>query len=540
VIVGNPPPAPAGLDAVPRSGGAVDRSPIRPATPSGSPLPLPTDLSEAASRRLGIACLVWAALWGLALLLNLVVAPLISPERTLDDAWPVPGAPVAAGVIVLSLALFAYARRAACDCELVLSLGLFYEVALAFAIGLVNQWTPNTAGLSWICVLILIHPMIVPHKRRWNLLAAVAAASMDPVGLAVTAARGVPVPTLPEVLWFVIPNYISALLVMLPSHVIARLGREVNRARDMGGYQVGELLGKGGMGEVYLARHLMLRRPAAVKLIRPEALGANRDTGTVVQRFRREAQTLANLHSPHTIVLYDFGITRGGTFYYVMELLHGLDFESLVRRFGPVGPARTVHLLRQACVSLAEAHAHGLVHRDVKPTNLFTCWMGLEPDFVKVLDFGLVKGELAGEGSVTLTAPDITTGTPAYMAPELAQGGEVDGRADVYALGCVAYWLLTGRMVFEETNPTRMILAHVRETPKAPSVHSEFKIPESLDALILDCLEKDPARRPQNANALARRLSLCGPEFAAPWSRDEAERWWREHVPDLVHEASHL
>jgi serine/threonine-protein kinase len=500
---------------------------------------LPTDLSEAASKRLGIACLVWAVLWSLALVLNTVVSPLLSPDTPLDDAWPVPGAPVAAAVILVSLGLFAYTRRQACDCELVLTMGLYYEVTLAFAIGFVNQWTPNVTGLSWICVLVLIHPMIVPHKRRWTLLAALVAASMDPVGLAVTKLRGVAVPGLAELLWFVLPNYICALLAMLPFHVISRLGWEVNRAREMGGYVVGELLGKGGMGEVYSARHLMLRRPAAIKLIHPEALGADRNSGTVVQRFRREAQTLANLHSPHTIVLFDFGVTRSGEFYYVMELLHGLDFESLVRRFGPVPPARTVHLLRQACQSLAEAHAHGLVHRDIKPTNLFTCWMGLEPDFVKVLDFGLVKGPLTDE-SVKLTAPDITTGTPAYMAPEAVRGEEVDGRADVYALGCVAYWLLTGRMVFEESNPTRMVLAHVQEEPKAPSVHSEFTIPASLDAVILDCLRKDPARRPQDAEDLARRLAACGMEFASPWTGEEAERWWREHVPELVHSASHL
>jgi serine/threonine-protein kinase len=436
-------------------------------------------------------------------------------------------------VILVSLGLYFCTRWRACDCTLVLHLGLFYEIALALAIGIVNQWTPNTTGLSWICVLVLIHPMIVPHRRRWTLLAALAAASMDPVGLAITKARGVAIPSFPELLWYLLPNYICALLAVLPSHVVSRLGHEVSRARELGSYRLGALLGRGGMGEVYSARHRLLRRPAAIKLIRPEALGANgHKSRTVIRRFRREAEAVANLHSPHTIVLYDFGVTREGDFYYVMELLDGLDLESLVERFGPVRPARTVHLLRQACHSLAEAHARELVHRDVKPSNLFTCRVGLESDFVKLLDFGLVKGHFDDKSQVKLTAPDVTTGTPAYMAPELALGEQTDGRADVYALGCVGYWLLTGRTVFEEETPTRMILAHVRKRPDPPSTRSEVEIGPDLDALILDCLKKDPADRPQTAEELAERLSSC--KVGPPWTQRAADRWWHKHMPELM------
>ncbi|MDH3369331.1 MAG: hypothetical protein OEO17_15935, partial [Gemmatimonadota bacterium] len=219
---------------------------------------LPQDLAEAASKRLGIACLVWAGLWGFSLLMNNVVSPILSPDVPLDNAWPWPGNPVAIAVIVVSLGFYAYTRWHACDCRLSLDLGLLYEILLAFAIGLVNQWTPNTEGLSWICVLVVVHPMIVPHTRGLTLAAALVAASMDPVGLAITAARGVEIPSAPVILWIYLPNYVCAFLALVPSHVITLLGRQVSEARELGSYRVGKLLGKGGMGEVYLARHRML------------------------------------------------------------------------------------------------------------------------------------------------------------------------------------------------------------------------------------------------------------------------------------------
>jgi len=503
-------------------------------TAVGTAWHLPIDLARVASKRLGIVCAIWAGLWTLGIVLNQIVAPVVAPGRTLDDAWPIPGTPVALVEIAASLALFAYIRRADCDCRLVLGIGLVYEVLLAFGIGLVNQWTPNTVGLSWICVLVLIHPMVVPHTPGWTLLASLAAASMDPVGLTFAWFRGVELPGTPELVWYVLPNYICAALAVFPSYAISRLGREVTKARELGSYRLGDLLGKGGMGEVYSARHVLLRRPAAIKLIRPEALGVReRHADIVVQRFKREAEVVANLHSPHTIILYDFGITRGKSFYYVMELLRGLDLQTLVKRFGPVGPARTVHLLRQACHSLSEAHARGLVHRDIKPSNLFVCWVGLEADFVKVLDFGLVKGHLDDDPEMaTITAPDTTTGTPAYMAPEVVRGQPVDGRADLYALGCVGYWLLTGRLVFEARTPTGMVLAHLQDTPCAPSAVAERHIDQSLDELILGCLEKEPSARPQTAAELADRLKTC--DVGTPWTDGAAETWWRQHLPDLM------
>jgi serine/threonine-protein kinase len=307
----------------------------------------------------------------------------------------------------------------------------------------------------------------------------------------------------------------------------------VTQARELGSYQLGELLGRGGMGEVYAARHRMLARPAAIKLIRPESIGAgNSDAARlVIQRFRREAQAAALLRSPHTISLYDFGVTDEGTFYYVMELLEGFDLDTLVKRFGPVPASRAVYLLRHACHSLGEAHARGLVHRDVKPSNIFTCRLGLSVDFVKVLDFGLVKHQRdsAHGQTVLLTQPNVTTGTPAFMAPEMALGEEVDARADIYALGCVGYWLLTGRLVFEADTPVKMMLQHIQSEPAPPSRVSELPIPPELDRILVQSLSKKPADRPKDTNAIA--CMLAEVPLRDPWTRERAEEWWESHAP---------
>jgi serine/threonine protein kinase len=308
----------------------------------------------------------------------------------------------------------------------------------------------------------------------------------------------------------------------------------VNEARELGSYLLGELIGRGGMGEVYHARHRMLQRPAAIKLIRPESLGAA-DMNTaqgMIQRFRREAQAAASLRSPHTIVLYDFGVTDDGTFYYVMELLDGFDLETLVKRFGPVSPARAIHLLNHACQSLAEAHARGLIHRDVKPSNIFACRLGLRVDYAKVLDFGLVKvasDAEAGAGTVLMTNPDVTTGTPAFMSPEMALGDAVDHRADIYALGCVGYWLLTGRLVFEADTPVKMMLQHIQSTPKRPSELSEVPIPAELERALLRCLAKKPEDRPQTADELYNLLNAV--PMAERWTKERACSWWSIHSP---------
>jgi serine/threonine-protein kinase len=260
-------------------------------------------------------------------------------------------------------------------------------------------------------------------------------------------------------------------------------------------------------------------------------LGDGRLAETLVRRFEREAQATAALHSPHTVELYDFGVTRDGTFYYVMEILDGIDLESLVRRFGAVPPERAAHFLLQACDSLADAHHVGLVHRDIKPANLFTCRRGLKYDFLKVLDFGLVKSSWAEQAAdARLTTEGMAAGTPAYMAPEVAMGqSALDGRADLYGLGCVAYWLVTGEHVFKGTTPMQVALQHVQATPVPPSQRATVPPPPALEEAILWCLEKDPARRPADADVLAARLSATG--LAALWTSVRARQWWEQHVP---------
>src|SRR5262245_18705923 len=232
------------------------------------------------------------------------------------------------------------------------------------------------------------------------------------------------------------------------------------------------------MGEVWLARHRMLARPAAVKLVRPELIGAAtiRTQELTQHRCEREAQATAGMRSPHTVGLYDFGVTADGTLFYVMELLDGFNAESLVRKFGPIPAERAIHILRQICHSLAEAHEAGLIHRDIKPANVFVCRYGREVDFIKVLDFGLVKTlRQGGSDNVTLTAESIVCGTPAYMAPEQAQGlDRDDARSDIYALGCVAYWLLTGQLVFEGKSSIEVLMHHARTQPTPPSQRTEL------------------------------------------------------------------
>ncbi len=274
------------------------------------------------------------------------------------------------------------------------------------------------------------------------LVAGLLAASMTPLIMLVAKARGTwDFGPASNALVMHYPDYLLVGVAVVVSHVVTRLGRQVAKARDMGSYQLGELLGRGGMGEVYRATHRMLARPAAIKLMRPEMLGMldGESAHLAAVRFRREAEAAARLRSPHTVELYDFGVTDDETHYFVMELLDGMDLESMVRRYGPLPAGRVIHVVRQVCESLEEAHTAGLVHRDIKPANIHLGRLGLRYDFAKVLNFGLVKSiGSAGTEDTAATSAGLTPGTPAYMAPEIAMGGGVDGRADLYALGCVA------------------------------------------------------------------------------------------------------
>ena len=314
------------------------------------------------------------------------------------------------------------------------------------------------------------------------------------------------------------------------SSIIGSLRSEVIEAKQMGQYRLTESIGQGGMGEVWRAEHALLARPAAIKLIRPEVLDPDDPVKaeSMIRRFEREAQNTANLRSVHTIELYDFGITESGTLYYVMELLDGIDLESLVNRHGPLSPARARYLLKQVCDSLAEAHEEGLVHRDVKPANVLACRLGGEYDFAKVLDFGLAKQRQhdASEQDAKLTREGMVIGTPAYMPPETVTQGISDARSDIYALGCVMYWMLTGQLVFEGSHAMSMVVRHVQDAPEPPSKHSEIVIPAAFDEIVLACLAKSPDERPQSAVDIKR--MLVDLDLEETWSEIDAKEWWAQ------------
>ena len=320
-------------------------------------------------------------------------------------------------------------------------------------------------------------------------------------------------------------------LAYMASHVMDRYFETAYKARIDRMYSLVERIGVGGMGEVWLAKHNMLARPAAVKLIRSSMLDEGDDKANLVlRRFELEAKSTASLRSPHTIEVYDFGVTDEGTFYYAMEHLDGIDLETLVERHGPVPARRVIYLLRQACESLAEAHRQRLTHRDIKPANIYAARLGVAHDFVKVLDFGIVKADQHEGGSTQLTLENATSGTPAYMAPEMAVDQKsVDGRADIYALGCVAYFLLAGVPVFDGDTPISVIVQHVNTVPRPPSERTEIELSADLEAVIMKCLAKAPSDRFQTAEALAE--ALCGCTDARGWTARDAHDWWQLHLP---------
>jgi serine/threonine-protein kinase len=500
------------------------------------PRKLPDDLLRAATTRLGIVSLLSAALWIIGVSFGHLAAHALFPgsprwrQLDLTDA-------IGIASVTASLALFAYTRGRDRNPTVVLDVGLLYMILTAFALAVMAHFSGIPAGymivpeISWIGAVVLIFAAILPTTPGKMLAAGLIAVSMNPIGMLIARSRGVyDFGAGSRAMLMHYPDFILAGVAVVISSVVNRLGQQVSKARELGSYQLRELLGKGGMGEVYRATHRMLARPAAIKLIRPEMLGAADDETArlAVTRFRREAEAAANLRSQHTVELYDFGVTDDGTLYLVMEFLEGLDLETLVRKTGPLPPARVIHILRQVCESLEEAHTLGLVHRDIKPANIHLGRVGLKYDFVKVLDFGLVK-EVASVplGDSMATVPgQMALGTPAYMAPEMALGETVDGRADIYALGCVAYFLLAGQPVFEADGVVQLIAKHLQSTVVPPSIRSGRSIPEGLEHVVMKCLGKKPADRPQSAAELAKMLEWIPTEG---WNQDRAREWWESN-----------
>ena len=327
---------------------------------------------------------------------------------------------------------------------------------------------------------------------------------------------------------YVVGAGIWASLIVFSSVVISRviwgLQSQVAEALRLGQYTLVEKLGEGGMGSVWRAQHALLRRPTAVKLLPPGRTGP-----AALARFEREVQLTSQLSHPNTIAIYDYGRTAEGVFYYAMEYLDGVDLESVVRHDGPLPPGRVRHLLVQAAGALAEAHATGLVHRDIKPANLLVSERARTPDFLKVVDFGLVK-ELGGRaGEERVSGVQVLTGTPLYLAPEaITRPNDVDGRADLYSLGAVAYYLLTGTPVFDGSTIIEVCGHHLHSPVEPPSQRTGQPVPASLEALVLQLLEKDPARRPQDADAVVEALETM--DDVPRWTAHDARQWWRSRA----------
>jgi serine/threonine protein kinase len=300
---------------------------------------------------------------------------------------------------------------------------------------------------------------------------------------------------------------------------IARL-----RGRKLGSYTLVERIGRGGMGEVWRARHQILSRPAAIKLVKTIDEGGA--SASALARFEREAELTTRLSHPNTITIFDYGRTAQGQFYYVMELLDGASLQTIVDVVGPQPPSRVGHILIQILGALREAHGTGLIHRDIKPANMFLCTQGGIHDVAKLLDFGLVK-DVETDVDLKLTSSGTITGTPHYLAPEAVKTPELaDARSDIYSLGAVAYFLLTGEHVFEASSLVELCLHHLQTPPTPPSERLGEELPPALERLVLDCLEKNPDDRPQSADEIISRLTECQLE---PWSFQDIGEWWDEY-----------
>ena len=513
------------------------RQSARAASAPSSGTGLPSDLVRQSGDRLRVLALLYASVFLLAEFFPAILSEADRAALFGSLTMWVPAVVAISAALIVAAVVHAGSLRPAS----VVALGLVFEVAGSYGIAAAeflhvmgDEARFRWQGLSWVAVWTLLFTVVVPTSPRRTLIAALLSVSAVPVVNGLSMAIGlttlVPDP-LQFFVWLVFPYLLVVVMAYVGAHVVFGLGREVQRARELGSYRLIRRLGEGGMGEVWFAKHRLLARPAAIKLIRPSLVSAAGRGGStdVLRRFEREAQAIAGLRSAHTVTLFDFGVADDGAFYYAMELLDGIDAERLVHRFGPLPYARVVHILRQMCHSLSEADARGLVHRDIKPANVFLCRHGEDFDFVKVLDFGLVKALDAHEDtSPALTREHAIHGTPAFMAPEQALGQPVlDGRVDIYATGCVAFWLLTGRRVFEVDTAMAHLMHHTQSAPSAPSTRTDLPIPAGLDVLVLACLEKDPERRPQTARELARRLDDL--EGAHAWTPDSARDWWAAH-----------
>jgi serine/threonine protein kinase len=380
-------------------------------------------------------------------------------------------------------------------------------------------------SITWCCVLAFGYTMMATgaQRRSWVMVALILGA---PTVMAVyewtwsSVYREAINPGMLTII--VLTSCICVVALVYWTFRLDRLSKEAARARRFGQYRLKRLIGRGGMGEVYLAEHRLLKRPCALKRIRP---GQDTDPVTLA-RFEREVRATAELSHPHTVDIYDYGRAGDGTFYYVMELLWGLTLEDLVHKHGPLPAARAVYLLKQVCDALEEAHAAGLIHRDIKPSNIYAARRGGEYDFVKLLDFGLVKG-MARTDQPALSRAETLVGSPLYMSPEQSLNeGMPDVRGDIYSLGAVGYFLVVGRPPFVAENPLEVLISHARDVVPPPSQHAS-DLPADVEAILLKCLAKDPTQRYATSAALGEALAGCS--VAEQWTRNDALHWWQAH-----------
>jgi serine/threonine-protein kinase len=383
------------------------------------------------------------------------------------------------------------------------------------------------APMPFWLLLIFTYGMFIPNtwRRAGVVIGAMALASvLMLLGMMAAYPQVADLMTVVGLMQYVLCMLVAAAASVVGTHVINTLRREAFEARQLGQYRLIKPLGAGGMGEVYLAEHRMLKRPCAIKLIHPAQAGDPQ----VLARFEREVRLTARLSHWNTIEIFDYGRTDDGTFFYVMEYLPGLSLEDLLERHGPLPAERVVHLLRQVCDGLREAHGIGLIHRDIKPGNVFAAERGGLYDVAKLLDFGLVKPVMEATAA-RLTQEGSISGTPLFMSPEQARGlTDLDARSDIYSLGAVAYALLTGRPPFESTNPMEVMIAHVRDEVVRPSQH-QADVPADLEQVILRCLAKNADDRFQDVERLEKALAECA--AADRWTQSHAAHWWRENEP---------
>jgi serine/threonine-protein kinase len=491
----------------------------------------PTDDAETQRllrRRLLVYVRMVAMLFGGLYLLGAVSLLCLAPDQFIS-VHAHPGKIINLALTLGAFGFVSFLRRVAPSERALRALDAGFAFAIAVAIGMGSATAPTGYHFEVIALLVMIFLLVlraalVPSRPFFTAMVAVACSLPILVG-AYVQLQGTPMPNefmTPGVIVVALSAWcaVATAATTVVSRVIYGLVTQVRDAQHLGRYTLGTKIGEGGMGEVYRAEHAMLRRPTAIKLLLPGKVSAS-----ALERFEREVQLTSRLSHPNTIAIYDYGRTPDGIFYYAMEYLDGLSLESLLASDGVQPPGRVVHILLQAAGALAEAHGIGLIHRDIKPANIMLCERGGMPDVVKVLDFGLVKNLDAGDGDVALTNTNALTGTPLYLAPEsITRPDKIDARIDIYALGAVGYFLITGTPPFTGHNVVEIAGHHLHTTPLSPSARLGRAVPPKLDALLVACLAKDPEARPRDAHALLVALLEC--ETESPWSGSDARAWW--------------